>query len=158
MSITGVIDSNYYILVYAGLAVLTIVFSTMRVAYISFSSIVASRKLHSSLLHKILRSPIRFFETTPMGRILNRMSKDIKDVDNEVAFYTADFLQCLIRAFVFLIIILFVTPYAVLGIVPVGIVYVLIARKYINSARELKRMDSMTRSPLFSHFGEAISY
>lgn len=77
-------DIKYYVSIFAILAASTIIFATLRIVIISYGSIVASRKLHNSLMVKILRCPIRFFDTTPMGRILNRISKDIKDVDNEM--------------------------------------------------------------------------
>lgn len=73
------------------------------------------------------------------------------------AFFSADFIQNVIRAITFLIVILIVTPFAALAMVPVGIMYVFIGQRFLKSARELKRMDSMTRSPIYSHFGETIN-
>ncbi|KAI8930139.1 hypothetical protein BC831DRAFT_508589 [Entophlyctis helioformis] len=98
-----------------------------------------------------------FFEKTPVGRILNRFSKDIKDIDQEVGFFTGDFLGCLISTTVTLLLIIVVTPSTIFGIAPVAAVYVGIGLQYLRSSRELKRLDSTTRSPIFSHFGETIN-
>lgn len=148
---------SYYVLTYAILSTLTVVAFFFRVIIVAYGSLRASKELHKAVLHKILRSPIRFFETTPLGRILNRFSKDMKDIDQEVAFYTGDFIGNFVRCASFLVVIMIMTPSALIGIIPVGIIYVIIAQKYLFSARELKRLESNSRSPIFSHFGETIS-
>jgi ABC-type bacteriocin/lantibiotic exporter with double-glycine peptidase domain len=77
-------DTPFYVWSYSALSVVTILCSSLRVILIAYGSMRASRQLHDSLIKKILRYPIRFFETTPVGRILNRMSKDIKDIDSDM--------------------------------------------------------------------------
>lgn len=159
MKISGLahpVNVSFYIWVYAALTVMTLITFFTRVFVVAYGSLAASKKLHAAVITKILRSPIRFFETTPVGRILNRISKDMKDIDTDVAGYAGDFFANLIRATAFLLVILVVTPTSIIGIFPIGIVYVLIANQYVRTARELKRMDSITRSPIFSHFGETL--
>ena len=150
-------DLSYYMSIYAGLCGLTFAVFFIRVIIVSYGSIKASHRLHFKMIHRIMRSPVRFFEKTPMGRIMNRASKDMKDVDQDVAFFTGDFLGNVVRATSYLIVILVVTPTALAGIIPVTVAYLFVARRYLRSSREMKRIDSNTRSPIFSHFGETLA-
>lgn len=121
-----------------------------------FCSIEASRKLHERMAKAIFRSPMSFFDTTPAGRILNRFSSDIYRVD-EVLARTFNMLFVNVGKSVFtLAIISFTTPAFVFVIVPVGAMYIWIQRYYLRSSRELKRLDSIAKSPIFAHFQESL--
>ncbi|KAL8772637.1 MAG: hypothetical protein Q9209_002298 [Squamulea sp. 1 TL-2023] len=113
-----------------------------------FCSIEASRKLHERMAFAIFRSPMSFFETTPTGRILNRFSSDIYRVD-ELFVNTA-------RAIYTLVLIAASTPAFVTLILPLGGVYLYIQRYYLRTSRELKRLDSISRSPIYAHFQESL--
>lgn len=75
---------NYYIIIYIIIGLSCVISVGLRVAYQFYGSLKASRYLHHSMLHKILRAPVRFFDTTPIGRIVNRFSKDIQTIDGEL--------------------------------------------------------------------------
>ena len=149
-------QSLWYLSIYGAIGLVTIFILFGRILLVATGSIRASRRLHHGLLRRIVAAPIRFFEITPIGRILNRFSKDMKDIDQEVATFSADFLANCISALVTLSIIIFVSPYVLLGIFPIGIGYFFVAKKYLRTSRELKRLEAVTRSPIFSHFGEAL--
>ncbi|KAL2912111.1 Transporter of the ATP-binding cassette (ABC) [Polyrhizophydium stewartii] len=151
------VNLGFYVGVYAALGSAAICAFLVRVWIIARGSLHASRTLHANLVNKILRAPVQFFEKTPMGRILNRFSKDIRDIDQDVGFFTADFLGNCISTTTILGLILIVTPLTAVGIIPMTFLYVGIGLKYIRTSRELKRLDSTTRSPIFSHFGETIN-
>jgi ABC-type multidrug transport system fused ATPase/permease subunit len=151
------VDLLYYIGIYAIIGGSSIILVLFRVLLVASASLKASRILHASLTFKILRAPVTFFEKTPMGRILNRFSKDMKDIDLEVAQFSSDFLANLVRTLSFLLVITVVTPISVVGLVPIFMIFVAIDTKYLRAQRALKRMESNTRSPIFSHFGEALS-
>ncbi|KAH6599718.1 hypothetical protein BASA61_002486 [Batrachochytrium salamandrivorans] len=153
----SLVDLPFYIGIYALLGTLAIIAVLFRVWIIARGSLHASRALHNRLVMKLLRAPVQFFEKTPVGRILNRVSKDMKDIDQEVAFFTGDFFGNCISATGILCLILYATPRAIFSVFPVLLVYLVIGKQYIRSSRELKRLDSTTRSPIFSHFGETIS-
>ena len=121
-----------------------------------FCSIEASRKLHERMAYAIFRSPMSFFETTPSGRILNRFSSDIYRVD-EVLSRTFNMLFVnSARAFYTLILIAASTPVFVALIVPLAAIYLYIQRYYLRTSRELKRLDSISRSPIYAHFQESL--
>lgn len=121
-----------------------------------FCSIEASRKLHERMAKAIFRSPMSFFDTTPAGRILNRFSSDIYRVD-EVLARTFNMLFVNVAKSCFTLAIISFTVPAFIGvIVPIGAMYIWIQRYYLRSSRELKRLDSVSRSPVYAHFQESL--
>ncbi|KAF3923710.1 hypothetical protein ABW20_dc0104162 [Dactylellina cionopaga] len=121
-----------------------------------FCSIEAARKLHERMAKSIFRSPMSFFETTPTGRILNRFSGDIYKVDELLArTFNQLFANAARCAFTF-IVISWGTPAFIALIVPLLMLYFYIQRYYLSTSRELKRLDSTSRSPVFAHFQESL--
>ena len=121
-----------------------------------FCSIEASRKLHERMAFAIFRSPMSFFETTPSGRILNRFSSDIYRVDEVLARTFNMLFVNSARAFYTLVLIAASTPVFIALIIPLGAVYLYIQRYYLRTSRELKRLDSISRSPIYAHFQESL--
>ena len=121
-----------------------------------FCSIEASRKLHERMAHAIFRSPMSFFETNPLGRILNRFSSDVYKVDEVLARTFNMLFQNTTRAAITLGLITGSTPWFALLIPPIGALYVYIQRYYLRTSRELKRLDSISKSPIFAHFQESL--
>lgn len=121
-----------------------------------FCSIEASRKLHERMAYAIFRSPMSFFETTPSGRILNRFSSDIYRVDEVLARTFNMLFVNAARAFYTLILVVVSTPIFVVLIIPLGALYLYIQRYYLRTSRELKRLDSISRSPIYAHFQESL--
>lgn len=100
---------------------------------ITFGSIAASRKLHSVLLTNILRCPTSFFDTTPLGRIVNRFSKDIDILDSNIPQFTQNLLTTLAPLISTIIVIIYSTPIFVAVIVPLVILFgVLQVRFYLK--------------------------
>ena len=121
-----------------------------------FCSIEASRKLHDRMAFAIFRSPMVFFETTPVGRVLNRFSSDIYRVDEVIARTFNMLFVNTGRALFTLGVITFTTPIFLVLILPLGVIYVLYQKYYLRTSRELKRLDSVSRSPIFAHFQESL--
>ncbi|KAF2261083.1 multidrug resistance-associated protein 1 [Lojkania enalia] len=122
-----------------------------------FCSIEASRKLHERMAFAIFRSPMSFFETTPAGRILNRFSSDIYRVDEVLARTFNMLFVNSARAVFTLVVISASTPIFIALIIPLGALYLYIQRYYLRTSRELKRLDSISRSPIYAHFQESLS-
>lgn len=121
-----------------------------------FCSIEASRKLHERMAYAIFRSPMSFFETTPSGRILNRFSSDIYRVDEVLARTFNMLFVNSARALYTLVLVVASTPIFVVLIIPLGALYLYIQRYYLRTSRELKRLDSISRSPIYAHFQESL--
>ncbi|TKA74270.1 hypothetical protein B0A55_06197 [Friedmanniomyces simplex] len=122
-----------------------------------FCSIEASRKLHERMAYAIFRSPMSFFETTPTGRILNRFSSDIYRIDEVLARTFNMLFTNAARAAFTLVVISMSTPVFIALIVPLGGLYLWIQKYYLRTSRELKRLDSISRSPIYAHFQESLS-
>ncbi|KAG7051310.1 ABC transporter transmembrane region [Colletotrichum scovillei] len=121
-----------------------------------FCSIEASRKLHERMANAIFRSPMSFFDTTPTGRILNRFSSDIYRVDEVLArTFNMLFVNAARSGFTLAVISITTPPFAAL-IIPITLIYYWIQRYYLRTSRELKRLDSVTRSPVYAHFQESL--
>jgi ATP-binding cassette subfamily C (CFTR/MRP) protein 1 len=122
-----------------------------------FCAIQASRHLHDRMAHAIFRSPMSFFETTPVGRILNRFSADMFRVDEAIGKSFSEFFTMLARAVFTLVVIIFTVPVFIVVLIPLGTLYLYIQRFYLRTNRELKRLESVSRSPIYAHFGETLS-
>ncbi|KAI8662569.1 hypothetical protein LRP88_06782 [Fusarium phalaenopsidis] len=121
-----------------------------------FCSIEASRKLHERMANAIFRSPMSFFDTTPAGRILNRFSSDIYRVDEVLARTFNMLFVNLARSGFTLMIISVAAPGFIALIIPLSLAYYWIQRYYLRTSRELKRLDSVSRSPIYAHFQESL--
>ncbi|XP_071638106.1 multidrug resistance-associated protein 1 isoform X3 [Temnothorax longispinosus] len=117
----------------------------------------SSKLLHSELLFAMLRSPLGFFDTTPSGRILNRFGKDIDIIDNVLPPSIRAWLFCLASVIATLVVISYSTPIFVVVILPIGAIYYFIQRFYVATSRQLKRLESVSRSPIYSHFSESVT-
>ncbi|KAF9326067.1 Multidrug resistance-associated protein 1 [Podila minutissima] len=117
----------------------------------------ASTLMHNNLLQRVLRLPMSFFDTTPVGRIMNRFSSDVDNMDELLPFFASDFYFFLSTVLGTLIVISFSVP-IFLAVIPFLVVlYLIIQTYYIRSARALKRIYSISKSPLYQHFGETLA-
>ena len=133
-------DVNYYLMIYGLLGLLYLVVLTIRLLLLYTGSFKASKKFHEMLLTKILGAKMRFYDTTPIGRIINRFSKDMQSVDQELAPVTGDFLANAIGALTKLIIIGYLTPSFLYGVPAISFAYFYISKKYLRTSTELKRL------------------
>jgi ABC-type multidrug transport system fused ATPase/permease subunit len=124
---------------------------------LALAGVHASENLHKGMLAKILRAPMVFFETTPTGRIVSRFSQDVNMIDEGIPRTIQSLISCMMQVLTTLIAIGMTTPYFLLASVLLGAVYYSVQRYYIPTSRQLQRIESTTRSPIYSHFGETIN-
>ncbi|MGZ3658555.1 MAG: ATP-binding cassette domain-containing protein [Bdellovibrionota bacterium] len=117
----------------------------------------AGRDLHDSMLNSVLRAPLRFFDSTPIGRILQRFSRDVEAVDIQLQWSFETTVRCLVNIGTALLLILGILPVMAVVIAPVMWFYYRLQRDYRVPAREAKRLDSISRSPRFAHFKETLT-
>ncbi|XP_042293386.1 multidrug resistance-associated protein 1 isoform X2 [Sceloporus undulatus] len=123
---------------------------------VSIGGIFASRRLHIDLLHNVLRCPMSFFERTPSGNLVNRFSKEMDTIDSMIPQIIKMFMGSMFNVIGACIIILLATPVAAVVIPPLGLVYFFVQRFYVATSRQLKRLESVSRSPVYSHFNETL--
>lgn len=146
----------YYLIIYTLLGLLYMLLGCVREAMLCFCGLRASRIIFERLLQSVLKAKIRFFDSTPIGRIMNRFSKDIEGVDQDLIGCLMGMMTCLISAGLTTMLIVFVTPkFLVAGVFMVA-VYWAIGSFYLASSRELKRLDAVSKSPIYQQFGETL--
>ncbi|XP_042187623.1 ATP-binding cassette sub-family C member 9 [Callorhinchus milii] len=147
---------THYLNGYIGLtcaAVITALFSS--IAHV-LSGIKASKYLFRKMLVNVMALPLRFFESTPIGRILNRFSSDIKAIDDQIPTNLERFLWHLLLCLSAVLINIIVTPFFIIPILPLLVFYYFLQKFFRASSRELQRLDSITKSPVFAHFSETL--
>jgi ATP-binding cassette subfamily C (CFTR/MRP) protein 1 len=156
----GMGSSKYiatYVGGYAGFSFAAIVFTLLSAYVQTYSALAAAKTLHAKMIASLLRAPMSFFHATPLGRILNRFSKDQNDVDKTMEFAVGLLIRGMIQLTSTFIVIGLATPYTLLTFVPVLFAFVYCQRYFQRSSRELKRMDAVTRSPVYAHFSECLN-
>jgi len=97
-----------------------------------------------------------FYDTTPLGRILNRFSKDIYTIDEQLPATIRMYVGSLTKVCGVLLYIVIVTPFFIFSLIPIAIFYYFSQKYYIRTSRELSRLESISRSPIYALFGETI--
>ncbi|XP_017461230.1 PREDICTED: multidrug resistance-associated protein 1-like, partial [Rhagoletis zephyria] len=143
--------------VYAALGVTQGICVAVGSISLAIATIKSSVTFHRRLFDRIMRSPMRFFDTTPLGRIVNRFSKDIDTVDTAIPYSIEGLVFCLLEVVATIIYIAVQVPVFLAAVLPTLILYYFIQKFYLATSRQLKRLESITRSPIYSHFGETLS-
>uniref|UniRef100_A0A8C6Y7U9 ATP binding cassette subfamily C member 8 n=1 Tax=Naja naja TaxID=35670 RepID=A0A8C6Y7U9_NAJNA len=150
---TGKKEKNY---IFSVLCCVGIILCLVTSIAVEWTGLKVAKKLHCSLLNKIILAPMRFFETTPLGSILNRFSADCNTIDQHIPAT----LECLSRSTLLclsaLAVISYVTPMSVIALVPLAIICYFIQKYFRVASRDLQQLDDSTQLPLLSHFSETV--
>ncbi|AEO64822.1 uncharacterized protein THITE_2142625 [Thermothielavioides terrestris NRRL 8126] len=149
-------STGVYIAIYAALGVAQAVLMFVATLGFTFFGTRSSKSMLHRAVERILRAPVSFFDTTPLGRIMNRFSKDIDVMDKQLteSLRAAGTTVATLISIVVLIIVYYY--YFAIALVPLLIVYVASAAYYRASALEIKRHESNLRSTVFAQFNEAV--
>ncbi|SCV70702.1 BQ2448_3464 [Microbotryum intermedium] len=150
-------NNGFYMGIYALLGILQAVFSFLMGLASVFIGYNASRSLHRGAIQGVMHAPMSFFDTTPLGRIMNRFSKDIDTIDNTLNDSMRMALNTFGSVLGAIILISIVQPYFLLVVTFILCCYFYAASFYRTSAREIKRLDNLLRSSLYAHFNETLS-
>uniref|UniRef100_A0A671NJH7 Multidrug resistance-associated protein 1 n=1 Tax=Sinocyclocheilus anshuiensis TaxID=1608454 RepID=A0A671NJH7_9TELE len=123
---------------------------------VSVGGILASRYLHQTMLYNVLRSPMSFFERTPSGNLVNRFAKETDTIDSVIPSIIKMFMGSMFNVLGSCAVILIATPLVAIIIPPLGLLYFFVQRFYVASSRQLKRLESVSRSPVYTHFNETL--
>ncbi|EGG24152.1 ABC transporter C family protein [Cavenderia fasciculata] len=150
------LTSDQYLFIYIGIGIGSVIASGLRNIFFFSYTVRAARRIHEKLFAAILRCPMWFFDTTPMGRIINRFTRDQDVIDNLIAPSIGQYMGLFMQIIASLIIISIITPYLLIPLAPIIVIYYLLQTYYRYSSRELQRLVSISRSPIFSHFTESL--
>ena len=151
------VDIVYYLSVLALIGLGGAVAALTRDLWIFFGSLTASWKLHNRLISTVSGARFKFFDVTPLGQIMNRFSKDLEAVDQEVAPIAIGVMSCALGIVVTVVLIAYITPGFLIPGIFITAAYVFLGQFYLYASRDLKRLESVQRSPLFQQFGETLS-
>ncbi|KAI0792249.1 multidrug resistance-associated ABC transporter [Abortiporus biennis] len=152
------VDARFYISVYAGITTLGVFLTTIRWFVLYRGGIHASRVLYKRLLEGVLFANIRFHDTVSRGRLLNRFGKDFEGIDSSLPDnFGRSLFWGLSAATTFITVSVIGGLPFILAIIIIGTLYFNVGKVYGQTSRDMRRLDSVTRSPLYSIYGETIA-
>ncbi|KAG2916406.1 ABC transporter C family member 12 [Phytophthora cactorum] len=147
-----------YGLWYFGFIVICSVVTIGRGLLMMESCIRSSKSLHNELFRRVLSAPINlYFDVTPVGRILNRFSNDLDQMDSVLPQHYQSLFQSL-GVFVGCLVVCGLASFWVgLSYLPMLVIFVITGVYFKQTSREVKRLEGVTRSPVFNLFGETLN-
>ncbi|XP_041822001.1 ATP-binding cassette sub-family C member 4-like isoform X2 [Chelmon rostratus] len=155
-NVTKELDLDFYLGVYGGLTLVTIVFGFIRNLMLFKVLVRCAQSLHNRMFNSILRTPVRFFDINPIGRVLNRFSKDIGQLDSNMPWTFVDFIQVFLQILGVIAVSVSVIPWILIPVVPLLLFFLYLRRYFLQTSRDVKRLESTTRSPVFSHLSSSL--
>lgn len=146
-----------YLGVYIGMSVLACVIGTARYYFILKASVRASRNLFGDLVYAVLRAPLRWLDTVPLGRILNRFTADFHQVDSRIGYELGFFVAQILDLCGIMVAGILVSPFAILFAVVLLLICLRLSITYLQGAREIKRLESTAKSPVFEQFWSSLT-
>ncbi|KAF9005892.1 metal resistance protein YCF1 [Cyathus striatus] len=122
-----------------------------------YCALRSAKRLHDNMLDSLMKAPLSFFELTPMGRILNLFSRDVYVVDQILARVIQQLCRTLAVCLSIVVVIGASFPPFLIAVIPLGWFYLRVMKYYLATSRELKRLDAVSRSPIFAWFSESLS-
>ncbi|XP_024844836.1 ATP-binding cassette sub-family C member 4 isoform X2 [Bos taurus] len=137
---------NWYLGVYSGLTVSTVLFGITKSMLIFYILVNSSQTLHNKMLETILRAPVLFFHRNPIGRILNRFSKDIGHMDDLLPLIFQDFIQAFLLVIGVVGVMVAAVPWIAIPVIPLGIIFFFLRQYFLETSRDVKRLECTTSS------------
>ncbi|KAA1064369.1 hypothetical protein PGTUg99_020301 [Puccinia graminis f. sp. tritici] len=149
---------GYFLGIYGLLGLLTSVAAFVdAITSFSICAVRCAKFFHDRMFGKILRAPMSFFDTTPAGTILNRFSRDVFIIDEILPRVFTGFLRTAAGTISIFAVVSWAVPPFLLVCVPLLFVYKSVQSYYLATSREIKRIDAITKSPIFAMFGETLA-
>ena len=149
--------STVTLYVYGGLVLSSFVLAFLRCCYIYYNVIRASANLHGKMTSAVIKSPVLFFDTTPPGRVYNRFSKDIGTMDEFIPISLIIAADLLVYSLSSILLATGTNYWMVIAIVPLVSVFIYIAWYYLQTSRQIKRIEAVRCSSVYSHMNETIT-
>jgi ATP-binding cassette subfamily C (CFTR/MRP) protein 4 len=149
-------DETYYIRVYGILVGCLVTVAFGRAVWYMRLSVAASRGLHAHAFEGTVSTTMRFFDSNPVGRVLNRFAKDTGFVDDLLPSTAMEVVGGVLQILGSVIITCSLNPWVVLIVLPLGVSFYFVRRYFLKSSREVKRVESVVRSPIYSLFSTSL--
>lgn len=139
-----------------GMAGVVVILAVGRAFFTLSLGLKASQRLHDRMAEAVLRAKIVFFDTNPLGRILNRFSADVGITDDLLPTTWFDFLVVAFIVLGSIVTTVTTLPFALAVIPPLSLYFWRVRSVFVTSTRELKRLEGLARSPIFAMLGESL--
>uniref|UniRef100_A0A674JHY9 ATP binding cassette subfamily C member 9 n=1 Tax=Terrapene triunguis TaxID=2587831 RepID=A0A674JHY9_9SAUR len=147
-------SKSYHVAVFSMLCGAGIVLCLVTSLTVEWMGLTAAKNLHHNLLNKIILGPIRFFDTTPLGLILNRFSADTNIIDQHIPPTLESLTRSTLLCLSAIGMISYATPWFLVALVPLGIAFYFIQKYFRVASKDLQELDDSTQLPLLCHFSE----
>ncbi|GAB4850548.1 ABC transporter C member 13 [Ancistrocladus abbreviatus] len=147
---------SFYVVILSIFCIINSFLTLLRAFSFAFGGLRAAVQVHDMLLNKLVSAPVHFFDQTPCGRIINRLSSDLYTIDDSLPFILNIFLANFVGLLGIVIVISFVQVMFLLLLLPFWYVYKKLQFYYRSTSRELRRLDSVSRSPIYASFTETL--
>ena len=144
------------LVIYGSLVGASFIFLIIRAFSFYLVSLRCSERLHDKMVAAVLQAPVVFFDSNPVGRIMNRFSKDISCMDDVLPKTFLRAIQRTLLMFTSILLPTVINPWLLFALTPIVVLAGVISRYYLKTSRELQRLESVSRSPVFSHFSETL--
>lgn len=145
------------LVIYTSAVAASLVLIAIRVFLFFLASLSASQQLHNKMVEALLYANLLFFDTIPTGRILNRFSRDIGSMDEQLPEFSISCIQCTLVVVTAALLPAIANPLLMFILLPLLAVFILFSRYYLKTSREIKRLESICRSPVLSHASETMA-
>ncbi|CAI5473018.1 unnamed protein product [Closterium sp. Yama58-4] len=146
----------FYLRLFTFIALLNSLLTLLRAFSFARAGMTAAHRVHHELLAAVVRAPLAFFDTNPSGRILNRFSSDLYTVDDSLPFIANILLANSFSLAGIAALLLYTQWTFLLLLLPLTYIYSIIQDLYRQSSRELRRLDSAARSPVYAAFSQLL--
>ncbi|KAH9075967.1 hypothetical protein Ae201684P_012457 [Aphanomyces euteiches] len=146
----------YYLYIYMAFSGGVILMMFVQSITLYVTGLRGSTLMFNQLLTRVLRAPMSFFDTTPLGRIVNRMSKDVYAIDETIPANWGMLFGTVFSVLTTICTVVYVTPWFSIILIPLAILYYVSQRYFIKTSRELQRLDSISRSPVYALLTETL--
>nr|XP_043635452.1 ABC transporter C family member 13 isoform X2 [Erigeron canadensis] len=148
--------TSFYLVILCIFCVANSFLTLVRAFSFAYGGLRAAVQVHNNLLKKLVDAPVAFFDQTPSGRILNRLSSDLYTIDDSLPFILNILLANFVGLLGIALILSFVQVMFLLLILPFWYIYSKVQFYYRSTSRELRRLDSVSRSPIYASFSEIL--
>ncbi|XP_071734179.1 LOW QUALITY PROTEIN: ABC transporter C family member 13-like [Rutidosis leptorrhynchoides] len=148
--------TSFYLVILCIFCLANSFLTLVRAFSFAYGGLRAAIQVHNNLLKKLVDAPIAFYDQTPSGRILNRLSSDLYTIDDSLPFILNILLANFVGLLGIAIILSFVQVMFLLLILPFWYIYSKVQFYYRSTSRELRRLDSVSRSPIYASFSEIL--
>jgi ABC-type multidrug transport system fused ATPase/permease subunit len=148
---------SMYLGVYVALSIIACIAGSVRYYFVLLASVRASRNLFNGLIHAVLRAPLRWLDTVPLGRILNRFTADFHSLDSRIGYDIGFFAGKILEVLGIMIAGMLVSPVVIVFAIILLMICLKLSLTYLAGARQIKRLESTAKSPVFEQFGSSLA-